>query len=294
MRTRLWLRSFSFAGLLLALTVSRALGMPVTSGPVPPSDAATIASLTNQYLQDAIGATNTGAWLDATTAGNAANRGQSLLIPSSAGVAPGAGTTTLDSFNTTTQALISANDGAGDSISAEHVFVSQFSVTYNASGAGSSTFDTFCIDLFHIVSVGQTYAVDVRFDLATAFANGAQMAYILANFGVGDLSTNPDQAAAVQIALWDLSLNNHNPTSFGLDADGSYSSGDPSVFSVNFASPVPEPPSLFLFAAGLGGLALIRRRRAPRCGFLTRPAPDPLKQGTGVKALRTIQNEWDQ
>jgi hypothetical protein len=115
------------------------------------------------------------------------------------------------------------------------------------------------------VSVGQTYAVDVRFDLATAFANGAQMAYILANFGVGDLSTNPDQAAAVQIALWDLSLNNHNPTSFGLDADGSYSSGDPSVFSVNFASPVPEPPSLFLFAAGLGGLALIRRRRAPRC-----------------------------
>jgi hypothetical protein len=157
-----------------------------------------------------------------------------------------------------TQALISANDGAGDSISAEHVFVSQFGVTYNASGGGGSfNFDTFCIDLFHTVSVSQTYAVDVG-DLATAFTNSAQMAYILANFGIGDLSTNPDQAAAVQIALWDLSLNNHTPTSFGLDADGSYSSGDPSVFSVTFASPVPEPQSLFLFAAGL---AMMRRRK---------------------------------
>jgi hypothetical protein len=61
------------------------------------------------------------------------------------------------------------------------------------------------------------------------------MAFIYQNFGTEDLTNNADQAAAVQIALWDL-LSNHNPTSFGPDADGTYSSGDENVFNVSFGS----------------------------------------------------------
>jgi hypothetical protein len=57
-------------------------------------------------------------------------------------------------------------------------------------------------------------------------------------YGVQDLSGNPAQAAAVQLALWDLALNNHNPTSFTLQPDGSYSAGDGSVFDVRFNFPL--------------------------------------------------------
>ena len=105
-------------------------------------------------------------------------------------------------------------------------------MTYTG-GSTPITFNTFCIDLFHDVSVGQTYAVNVRNDLDAAFANGSRMAYVFENFGLPDLTNDPDTAAAVQIALWDLSLNNHNPTSFGLDADGTWSSGDESIFAVD-------------------------------------------------------------
>src|SRR5262249_49178101 len=73
-------------------------------------------------------------------------------------------------------------------------------------------------------------------NLAPTFDHGSRMAHIYKNFGLGDLTSNPNQAAAVQISLWDLSLNNHNPTSFQQDSDGSYSSGDPEVFKVLLGS----------------------------------------------------------
>src|SRR5262249_6946529 len=100
-----------------------------------------------------------------------------------------------------------------------------------------TTFVTFSIDLFHTVSTGQSYEVNARNDLATAYANGSRIAYIFQNFGLQNLAANPIQAAALQLSLWDLSLNNHNPTSF-FSADGgvTYSSGDPSVFHVSFGS----------------------------------------------------------
>src|SRR5262249_22627859 len=66
------------------------------------------------------------------------------------------------------------------------------------------------------------------------FLNANQMAYVFQQFGLSDLSGNPDQAAAVQTALWDLSLNNHTPTSFSIDPDGRYSSGDPNIINVDF------------------------------------------------------------
>ena len=159
--------------------------------------------------------------------------GSTTIALSSAlvGFAP-TGTVTLNALNNSTIGTVSFDDAVGDSGSVT-AYVSQFNVTYTGSTGAPVTFDTFCIDLFHDVSVGQTYAVNARTDAANAFTNGSRMAYVMENFGSLDLTNNPDQAAAVQIALWDLSLNNHNPTSFSQDADGTYSSGDENVFAMN-------------------------------------------------------------
>jgi hypothetical protein len=108
-------------------------------------------------------------------------------------------------------------------------------VTYNSGSGTPITFNTFSIDLTHFASVGQTYAVTPGGDLAAAFTNGSRMAYVFQNFGLEDLTSNPVQAAAVQLAIWDLLLP-HNPTFFAQDAGGTYSSGDPSVFSVDLGS----------------------------------------------------------
>jgi hypothetical protein len=262
MRTRLWLLSFSLAGLLSMLAVSGALAVPVVRGPLTPVSGAVagaIAGLVNQYLQDSIGATNTGDWLDAAPAGTSTNRGQSLLIPGGSvdGLGPNPLPLTIEGFNDGIGATIHYNDGAGNA-GTVNTLLTQFSVTLTGAG-GPVSFDTFCIDLFHAVSDGQTYNVNLRDDLDTALANGARMAYIFQNFGQADLSSNPNQAAAVAITLWDL-LVSPDPTSFGLDTDGSYSSGDESTFSVTFASPVPEPAGIAVFATGLAAVGYLRRR----------------------------------
>lgn len=150
-------------------------------------------------------------------------------------VDPPSGSVTLNSLIGTETGTVSYDDGAGHSGSV-FAYLSQFNVTYAGSTGTPITFDTFCIDLFHDVSVGQTYAVNVRDDLGAAFVNASRMAYVYETFGAGDLSSDPDTAAAVQIALWDLSLNNHNPTSFTQDADGTYSSGDEGVFAVDLST----------------------------------------------------------
>ena len=56
--------------------------------------------------------------------------------------------------------------------------------------------------------------------LRCEFANGSRIGYIFNTYGLDDLTGNPILAAAIQVALWDLSLNNDNPTSFGQDAGG--------------------------------------------------------------------------
>src|SRR5215471_2511957 len=75
------------AGLLLVFGSSRASAVAIIADPFPtPAEAAQIASLVNQYLQAASGATTTGGWLDAGPSGNAPDRGQSLILPN--GVVP--------------------------------------------------------------------------------------------------------------------------------------------------------------------------------------------------------------
>src|SRR5262249_35761911 len=139
-------------------------------------------------------------------------------------------------------------------------FLSQFRATYT-DGSGSTAFDTFCIDLLHTLIEGQTYAVALRTDLDSAFTNGARLAYIMAKYGEVDLTANPIQAAAVQIALWDLSLSNHNPTFFELDEDGSYSSGD-GAFRVAFARVALSAPASWAIYGGAGVALLLLRLRA--------------------------------
>ena len=158
---------------------------------------------------------------------------------------------TVNAFNNngTTAAVTFINGGGPDT---KNLPLSQLNVTYS-SGSGAVTFNTFTFDLFHGVSQLQTYAVTPRTDLATAFTNGSRMAYVFRTYGLSNLTNAPDLAAAVQLALWDLSLDNHTPTFFALDG-GSYDSGDPQVFSVSFgnnphASQIAALTSQFLTAA---------------------------------------------
>ncbi len=144
------------------------------------------------------------------------------------------GTLSIDAFTSGAQATVFRNDGTQSG--AVNALLTQMVVTYHNSDGTPVTFDTFCIDLFHTVSPDQVYPVILRDSLDPLFANSARMTYVLDHFGASNLSGAPDQAAAVQIALWDLSLNNHNPTFFGPDLSGTYSSGDPNVFSVNMGS----------------------------------------------------------
>jgi hypothetical protein len=141
-----------------------------------------------------------------------------------------ADTITINALNNSTPATVTFNDGGGPSTTIS-TLLSQFNITFSGLG-GPLTFNTFSIDLSHTVVSGQTYTVSPRSDLATAFVNGARMAFIFTQFGQQNLTGNSIQAAAVQLSLWDLSLNNHTPTSFAMDPDGSYSSGDENVFEV--------------------------------------------------------------
>jgi hypothetical protein len=150
-----------------------------------------------------------------------------------------ADTLTVNAFNDNTPATVTFNDGAGHS-GTINVDLTQFNVT-NAGSGGSVTFSTFSIDLLHSAGIGQSYSATPRSDLATAFTNGSGIAYVYQTFGLQNLTNNPDQAAAVQIALWDLSLNNHTPVSLVLDSDGTYSSGDQNVFSVSLGSNADAP-----------------------------------------------------
>src|SRR5262249_17503856 len=78
-------------------------------------------------------------------------------------------------------------------------------------------------------------SVNPRSDLAAAFGNGSRIGYVFQTYGLQNLTNNSDKAAAVQLAIWDLLLP-HNPTFFAPNGDGTYSSGDPSVFNVDLGS----------------------------------------------------------
>jgi hypothetical protein len=152
-----------------------------------------------------------------------------------------AGSVLLKSMNGGDTGMVTVN---GDS---EYVYINQFNVTYTSAFGQRMNFGTFCIDLTHNVSVGQTYAVFTgsSASLHSTFSNGARMSQVF-DFVNGSVAINPgksytvgghayngnDYAAGIQLALWELSLNAHNPTGF-TKSGGVWSSGDPGVFHVS-------------------------------------------------------------
>jgi hypothetical protein len=147
------------------------------------ASAGAIAALVNQYLQASIGATTADDWLDASGAG--AGPGQSLLVPQFSPALPSSGQVMIDEFNNSFPALISANDGRGNSIVNANLYLMQLGITYSGT---TSAYDAFCIDLFHTLTLHQTYAVSVADNLDTAFTNGARLPYIIDHYGCEDLS----------------------------------------------------------------------------------------------------------
>ena len=92
-----------------------------------------------------------------------------------------ADTITINSLSSTTSATISFNNG---SVSQSEKFpLAQINVTY-AGSAGTFTFNTFSIDLLHNPMAGQSYNVAVRTNLAPAFTNASQIAYVFQQFGL--------------------------------------------------------------------------------------------------------------
>jgi hypothetical protein len=142
-------------------------------------------------------------------------------------------TVSLNALSNQTTAFISFNNGT-QSGSNEDVYVSQFQMTYTpAQGAPSSTLYTYCVDLPHDEQWNTPYAVTPT-SLATVFGatNGDRIGYLYHKYGSTNLAGKAVDDAALQLALWDLSLTNHTPTSFGLTGNV-YSSGDPSIFAVS-------------------------------------------------------------
>jgi hypothetical protein len=106
-------------------------------------------TLVDHYLQASIGATKTHDRLDASAA---VGRCQGSPIAQFSPALPSIGQVTIDEFNNSFTASISANDGQSDSIQNEDVYLPQFGVTYYATTSAYN-----------------------------AFTNGAPMAYLFEN-----------------------------------------------------------------------------------------------------------------
>ncbi|HEY1785478.1 MAG TPA: PEP-CTERM sorting domain-containing protein [Pirellulales bacterium] len=98
----------------------------------------------------------------------------------------------------------------------------------NADFSGATSFNTFCVDLFDDVSVGQQYLVNPQ-STDDGLTNGAAVAYLYNSYGTAAISlsgtttysdsdgtftlANSDYAAALQLAIWDELANNGQPSS---------------------------------------------------------------------------------
>jgi len=76
----------------------------------------------------------------------------------------------------------------------------------NVSFSPQTQYNTFCVDLNHDVQNNQDYLVDPR-STSDGLTNGPHIAYLYATFGTATI-TDPDYAAALQLAIWDELANN--------------------------------------------------------------------------------------
>jgi hypothetical protein len=99
----------------------------------------------------------------------------------------------------------------------------QVELSPNSDFSAATSFNTFCVDLFDEVNVGQQYLVDPR-STNDGLTNGAEIAYLYNTYGTATISpsgsttytdsdgsfalANSDYAAALQLAIWDELANN--------------------------------------------------------------------------------------
>ena len=118
----------------------------------------------------------------------------------------------MDAFNNSTAVTVFYDDGNGDT-GTDNTLATQFHASYTGARRRPSR-STPSASIWNIRSLKVRTTRSTSATIWTEPSPTAQMAYIFQQYGESDLSDNPDQAAAVQIALWDLSLDNHDPTSF--------------------------------------------------------------------------------
>jgi hypothetical protein len=99
----------------------------------------------------------------------------------------------------------------------------QVETSPNADFSAATSFNTFCVDLFDDVNIGQQYLVNPR-STDDGLTNGAAVAYLYNTYGTATISpsgsttytngdgsftlANSDYAAALQLAIWDELANN--------------------------------------------------------------------------------------
>lgn len=84
------------------------------------------------------------------------------------------------------------------------LFAGQLQMGYNSGGSHQSLY-TFCVDLDHRVSVGQTYTVSAESSVDTLSPYGRNMMWLYKeHLGDKSLGSDSNTACALQLALWDL------------------------------------------------------------------------------------------
>jgi hypothetical protein len=104
---------------------------------------------------------------------------------------------TLNSLGAGEDVSVQIFPAGGKGLQTVEAFAGVFNMTLNGK-----SFTTFCIDTAHEVTVGQTYKVQ-QTPVETGLNYGPQMEYLYAKY-VGAAVSNNVEAAALQIALWDL------------------------------------------------------------------------------------------
>ena len=89
------------------------------------------------------------------------------------------------------------------------VFAGQLKLSLNGSSVPTNSY---CVDLVDHISSGPTYAVTAQ--PSGALPNGGRLAYILNHFGA-TTATDPDQAAGVQLAIWEVEYDTGDNLSSG-------------------------------------------------------------------------------
>lgn len=135
---------------------------------------------------------------------------------------------------------ITAGNGS-ESLSASYVHLSQLSMTYTPSSGSAQTLYTYCVDMFTSLQTNFSVTPTSMSNYFTNQKNATEIAYLYLTYGTTshyvNTASNPSFSAwghdfALQMAIWDLSLNHT------IDPKNPFSSSNPNdpsspYFNVN-------------------------------------------------------------